>query len=153
MASWTDPVDVSDAWIGEGAPTDIASVQNWIDRAERLIRRTVPDLQERIDAEAEETPPRTDLLDTARDITVAMVIRVFRNPEGIRQTNETTTAGPFSGTRSQTYGGEVPGGLWLTDKELDALQGTSAGAFSIDLIPSTSPFHPDYVPLYPWMLL
>lgn len=139
--SWTNTNDVTDAWIGEGAPTDNASIQNWIDRAERLIRRRVPDLQERIDAEAEETPPRTDLLDTARDVTIAMVIRVFRNPEGIRQTNSTTTTGPFSDTKMQTYGGDVPGGLGLTDDELGALQGASEGAFSIDLIPSTSPFH------------
>lgn len=141
MASWTTPSDVTDAWIGEGAPTDDGSVQNWIDRAERLIRRQVSDLQSRIDAEAEEDPPRTDLLDTARDVTVAMVIRVFRNPEGIRQTNSTTTTGPFSDTRMQTYGGEVPGGLGLTSDELAALQGLRTGAFSIDLIPEASPFH------------
>lgn len=139
--SWTTPQDVTDAWIGEGVPTDEVSIQNWIDRAERLIRRRVPDLQERLDAEADEDPPRTELLDTARDVTVGMVIRVFRNPEGIRQTNQTTTTGPFSDTKMQTYGGDVPGGLGLTDDELGALQGASAGAFSIDLIPSTSPFH------------
>lgn len=139
--SWTLPTDVQDAWIGPDAPADGVLIQNWIDRAERLIRRQVKDLQERIDAEAEEIPPSTDLLDTARDVTVAMVIRVFRNPEGIRQTNTTTTTGPFSDTRMQTYGGDVPGGLGLTDDELGALQGASEGAFSIDLIPSTSPFH------------
>lgn len=149
MASWTTPEDVTDAWIGEGAPTDDESIQNWIDRAERLIRRRVPDLQERIDAEAEETPPRTDLLEAAVDVTVAMVIRVFRNPDGTRQVNTTTTTGPFSDTRSQTYGGDVPGGLGLTDDELGALQGASAGAFDIDLIPSTSPFSLSYWP-YPW---
>ena len=141
MASWTTPEDVTDAWIGEGAPSNEESIQNWIDRAERLIRRRVPDLQERLDAEAEEVPPRTDRLDTARDVSVAMVIRVFRNPEGIRQANTTTTTGPFSDTRMQTYGGDVPGGLGLTDDELGALQGASEGAFSIDLIPATSPFH------------
>lgn len=140
MASWTTPEDVIDAWIGEGAPDDTAKIQSWIDRAERLIRRRVPDLQERIDAEAELVPPRTDLLETARDVTVSMVTRVFRNPEGIRQTNQTTTTGPFSDTRSQTYGGDVPGGLGLTDEELGALQGASEGAFSIDLIPASSPF-------------
>lgn len=139
--SWTSPQDVTDAWIGEGVPTDDVSIQNWIDRAERLIRRRVPDLQERLDAEADEIPPRAELLDTARDVTVSMVIRVFRNPEGIRQTNSTTTTGPFSDTRMQTYGGDVPGGLGLTDDELGALQGASEGAFSIDLIPETSPFH------------
>lgn len=139
--SWTTPQDVTDAWIGDGAPTDVVSLQNWIDRAERLIRRRVPDLQDRLDAEAEEVPSRTELLDTARDVTVAMVIRVFRNPEGIRQTNSTTTTGPFSDTKMQTYGGDVPGGLGLTDDELGALQGASEGAFQVDLIPPSSPFH------------
>ena len=148
--SWTLPEDVKDAWIGHDVPDDDVLIQNWVDRAERLIRRQVKDLQDRIDAEAEETPPRTDLLDTARDVTVAMVIRVFRNPEGIRQTNQTTTTGPFSDTRSQTYGGDVPGGLGLTDDELAALQGAAAGAFTIDLIPSTSPFSPNYVPPVNW---
>lgn len=148
--SWTVPDDVKDAWIGPSAPTDDVLIQNWIDRAERLIRRQVKDLQDRIDAEAEEIPPRTDLLDTARDVTVAMVIRVFRNPEGIRQTNQTTTTGPFSDTRMQTYGGDVPGGLGLTDDELGALQGAAAGAFTIDLIPASSPFSSNYVPPIWW---
>lgn len=148
--SWTTPEDVKDAWIGPDAPTDDALILNWIARAERLIRRQVKDLQERIDAEAELIPPSTDLLETARDVTVAMVIRVFRNPEGIRQTNQTTTTGPFSDTKMQTYGGDVPGGLGLTGDELAALQGASSGAFSIDLIPSSSPFSSDYVPPVNW---
>lgn len=138
--SWTAPDDVKAAWIGQDVPDDDLLISNWIDRAERLIRRQVTDLQDRIDAEAEEIPPSTDLLDTAKDVTVAMVIRVFRNPEGIRQTNQTTTTGPFSDSKMQTYGGDVPGGLGLTGDELAALQGVSEGAFTIDLIPSTSPF-------------
>lgn len=135
--SWTAPTDVADAWIGEGAPSDPAKVQKWIDKAEREIRYRVPGIQARIDAEAAEVPPRTDLKETAVDVVVSMVIRVFRNPEGIRQVNETT--GPF--TSSRTYGGDVPGGLGITDDELAKLQGASEGAFSIDLIPSTSPFY------------
>lgn len=139
--TWTLPSDVLDAWIGSDAPDDEVLIQNWIDRAERMIRRTVKDIQDRIDDEAEEDPPRTDLLDTARDVTVAMVIRVFRNPEGIRQTNQTTTTGPYSDTKSQTYGGDVPGGLGLTDNELGALQGFTEGAFTVNMIPASSPFH------------
>lgn len=134
--SWTAPTDVTDAWIGEGEPTDTTKIQKWIDKAEREIRFRVGDVQERIDAEAAETPARTDLIDTAKDVVVSMVTRVFRNPEGIRQVNETT--GPF--TSSRTYGGDVPGGLGITDDELAKLQGARGGAFSIDLIPSTSPF-------------
>lgn len=137
MASWTAPTDVTGAWIGEGAPSDLGKVQKWIDKAEREIRYRVPDVQERIDAEAAETPARTDLIETAKDVVVSMVTRVFRNPEGIRQVNETT--GPF--TSSRTYGGDVPGGLGITDDELAKLQGARGGAFSIDLIPSTSPFY------------
>lgn len=136
MASWTEPADVTDAWIGEGVPTDTGKIQKWIDKAEREIRYRVPDAQERIDAEAAETPARQDLIETAKDVVVSMVTRVFRNPEGIRQVNETT--GPFGSSR--TYGGDVPGGLGITDEELAKLQGARGGAYSIDLIPSTSPF-------------
>lgn len=134
MASWTLPEDVTGAWIGEGAPTDDAKIQAWIDKAEREIKFRVPDIQDRIDAEAAED--RTDLLELAKDVTVAMVIRVFRNPDGIRQTNVTT--GPFS--ESRTYGGDTPGGLGLTEDELKKLAGDPASAFEIDLIPSTSRF-------------
>ena len=135
--AWTTAKDVKDSWIGEGAPTDDALLEKWVSKAEREIKFRVPSIQARIDAEAAETPARTDLLDTAKDVVVAMVTRVFRNPEGIRQTNLTT--GPY--TTSKTYGGDVPGGLGLTDDELAKLQGARGGAFSIDLIPSTSPFY------------
>lgn len=136
MPSWTSPTDVTGAWIGEGVPTDNNKIQGWIDRAEREIKYRVPDIQARITAEAAEVPPRTDLLETVKDVVVAMVTRVFRNPEGIRQTNVTT--GPY--TASKTYGGNTPGGLGLTDEELAKLQGARGGAFTIGLIPSTSPF-------------
>ena len=136
MSNWTIPSDVTDAWIGEGAPTDTVKIQSWLDKAEREIRFRVPDIMARIAAEAAEDPARTELLETAKDVTVAMVVRVFRNPEGIRQTNLTT--GPY--TTSKTYGGDVPGGLGLTDDELAKLQGARGGAFSVGLIPVTSPF-------------
>lgn len=136
MASWTTPTDVTAAWIGDGTPSDTTLIQVWIDKAERALRRRVPDLQERIDAEAE--ADKTDLLQAARDSVVSMVTRVFRNPEGIRQTNVTT--GPFSGTK--TYGGTTPGGLEPTDDELAGLIAVrSGGAFTIDLIPTTSPYY------------
>ena len=133
MASWTTPADVTGAWIGEGAPTSNTQIQTWINKAEREVKYRVPDIQARIDAES----PKTDLLETAKDVVVAMVTRVFRNPEGIRQTNITT--GPY--TASKTYGGDQPGGLGLTDDELEKLQGARGGAFTIGMIPSTSPFY------------
>jgi hypothetical protein len=132
MASWTLPADIVGAWIGEGAPADDLQVQKWIDKAEREIRFRVPTITARIAA------AEPDLLDTAKDVVVAMVTRVFRNPEGIRQRN--TTTGPF--TESATYGGNTPGGLALSDDEFAKLQGVrSRGAFSISLIPPTSPFY------------
>lgn len=133
--SWAKPEDITDSWIGGNPPDDDALIQKWIDRAEREIRFRVPDLQKRIDEEADKNPPVTDLVDTAVDVVVAMVTRVFRNPEGIRQTN--TTTGPF--TESRTYGGDVPGGLGMTDDELAKLQGARGGAFEIDLMPARVP--------------
>lgn len=145
--SWTIPTDVTDAWIGEDAPTDTTLLKVWIDKAEREIRRRVPDLQARIDAEAEATPASTDLVAAAVDVTVAMVIRVFRNPDGARQKQWTT--GPLS--ESMTVGGDNPGTLYITDDEFASLQAVVvSGAFTIDLIPTTSPFSPSYVPVNPW---
>lgn len=136
--TWTDPADVTGAWIGEGMPTDDAKVATWIGKAEREVRRHVPDVQARIDAEGALLPPITDLLEATKDVVVAMVTRVFRNPEGVRQ--RSSAEGPYSG--SIMYGGNTPGILAMTDEELASLQGVkAAGAFSVDLIPSTSPFY------------
>lgn len=138
MAPWAQASDVTGAWIGEGVPTDTSKITTWIAKAEREIRYRVPDIQARIAAEAALTPASTDLLETAKDVVVAMVTRAFRNPEGIRQQNITT--GPY--TASKTYGGDQPGALELTDSELAKLQGArSGGAFSISMIPSTSPYY------------
>ena len=146
--AWTIAADVIDSWIGDGAPTDTGQVDIWIDKAERHIRFRVTDLQARIDAEAELDPPSTELVDAARDVVVAMVTRLYRNPDGWRQKQVTT--GPFS--ESGTVGGDNHGTLYLTDDELASLQGVSdrGGAFEIDMLPSTSPFSPNYVEVNPW---
>ena len=142
--AWAVSADVTGAWIGGDAPTDSAQVDAWIGKAERYLRKQVPDLQSRVDAEAELSTPSTETLDLARDVLVAMVTRVFRNPEGRRSTQ--TTTGPFS--ENITFGGDQPGGLTLTSEELSMLTGVSAGqrAFSIDMMPSTSPYSPFYLP-------
>lgn len=130
--AWVVAQEIVDSWIGPGVPADTEKVETWIGRAERLIRRRVPDIQERIDLEVDLVPSSTDTLDTARDVVVAVVTRVFRNPEGIRQRADTT--GPFTG--SVTYGGDQPGGLALTDDELSLLVGGTGGqeAFVVDMI-------------------
>lgn len=138
---WATAQDVVDAWIGDDAPDDLAKVQLWVDKGEREVRRRVPDLQARIDAEADLSPPSTELLDAAKDVVVAMVTRKFQNPTGTRQRNITTTTGPFSDTTSETMAGGIPGEFVPTDAELAKLMGvTESGAFTVDLLPSTSPF-------------
>lgn len=141
--AWTTANDVIGSWIGDGAPTDTVLVGTWIGRVERMIRRSVPDLQARLDDEAALVPASTELLDVTRDIVVAVVQRIFRNPEGVRTRQEST--GPLAG--SVTYGGSEPGGISLTGDELASLRGSSGGqrAFTVDMIPSTSPFSPNYV--------
>lgn len=130
--SWTQPSDVTGSWVGDDAPDDDELVQTWIDRAEREIRARVPDLQARLDGEAE--TPGSELLEMARDVTVAIVTRIFRNPEGLRQTSH--GAGPMNETRM--FGGDTPGGLALTREEIAKLSGNSGGAFMIDLRPSSA---------------
>jgi hypothetical protein len=135
--AWTTAAEVIGAWIGDDAPSDASKVDVWIGKAEREVRRRVPGLQARIDAK------EMDLLENVRDVVTAMVHRVFRNPEGVRTVS--TGTGPFSG--STTYGGDQPGGLYLSDDELAKLSpaGVNRGAFTVDAIPVTSPFSPDYV--------
>jgi hypothetical protein len=144
--AWTTADEVVNAWIGNDAPTNLALVGVWVDKAERLLRSKIPDLQGRMDAGSSVEP---DLAGNVTDVVVAMVQRVFRNPEGVRQRQEGT--GPFTG--SVTYGGDQPGALWVTDSEVALLSaaGASKGAFTIDMIPSSSPFSGSYVsPLNAW---
>lgn len=133
--AWALPDDVTAAWIGDNAPTDLSQIALWIGRAERKLRVALPGLKGRYFAVPVVEP---DLKDNVRDVIVAMVTRVYRNPSGIRQVQETT--GPFA--TSQTFSGANPGELTVTDDELDMLlpPGNVKGAFSIDLIPSTSPY-------------
>jgi len=105
-------------------------VDKWIAKAERLVRSSVTGIEDRIVSATE-----PDLLENARDVVIDMVIRKFRNPEGLRQVQETT--GPFSGSR--TYGGTEPGSLYLTEDEMKKLALGSAGgqrAFSVSMFPA-----------------
>lgn len=129
--AWVDADDVIDSWIGPGAPNDAVKVNTWIARAERMVRRNVGDLQERIDAEAEQGPSSTELLDLTKDVVIGMVTAVFRNPEGKRSVQN--SSGPYS--ESTTFGGDSPGALILARADQDLLSGFRPGeAFSFDLI-------------------
>ena len=143
--AWTAAADVVAVWIGDDAPTDLALVDRWVGRAERLLRAKVPGLAARVAADPVTEP---DLLDNVKDVVSSMVQRVFRNPEGVRTRQEST--GPFSG--SVTLGGDQPGELWVTDDELAriSLTGARGGAFTVDTIPTISPYSPFYVPPDVW---
>ena len=121
--SWTTPDDVIASWIGDDVPTDTGLIQRWIDRAERLLRREFPDLQDRIDSGDE-----PDLEATVVDVVAAMVTRVFRNPSGHRSVSGQETTGQFSGSNTITFGGNNPGALELLDDERDALRPPDAPA-------------------------
>ncbi|WP_461004567.1 hypothetical protein [Trueperella pyogenes] len=126
--AWTSAEDVIEAWIGENVPTNLPLLTRWIAKAERLLRREFPTLPARLESGKE-----PDLKETVCDVVIAMVTRVFRNPEGIRQMQETD--GSFTG--SVTFSGDQPGGLVLLDSERDALRdpgSPKAGqAFSISM--------------------
>lgn len=127
--AWTLASDVVSSWIGGDAPDDLALIGVWVSKAERLIRSEVPGIMDRIAAGNE-----PDLLDNARDVVIDMVTRKFRNPEGLRQVQEST--GPFAGSR--TYGGNEPGALYMTDddmKKLSVITTTGQRAFTIDTFP------------------
>lgn len=134
--SWVAPNDVIESWVGGSAPTDASKLQIWIERAERLVRRRVPDLQARMDVEAELSPPTTDLLDTTKDVVIAMVTEVFKNPDGKRSIQ--SASGPLS--ESTTFGGDNPGKLLLTPEQHDLLSGVNPGeGYVVDLIAGHNP--------------
>ena len=110
--AWATAQDVIKDWIGNDQPVKDETLDRWVARAERLLRREFPTLQERINSGAE-----PDLADTVKDVISSMVTRVFRNPQGIRTQQEST--GQFVG--SITFGGDQPGSLYLTKEERDAL--------------------------------
>jgi hypothetical protein len=144
--TWTSAGEVLADWIGDDAPTDTAKVTSWIGKAERLLRSEIPTLATRLAVDPVTEP---DLLGNVKDVVTEMVQEVFRNPERIRQRQEGT--GPFTG--SVTYGGDTPGELRVTAKQIKLLSpaGDASGAFTIDMIPSTSVFSPNYsAPVSGW---
>jgi len=144
--TWTAATEVVADWIGDDAPDDLTKVTNWIGKAERLLRSEVPSLVTRLAADPVTEP---DLLGNVKDVVTEMVQEVFRNPERIRQRQDGT--GPFTG--SVTFGGDTPGELRVTAKQIKLLSPAtdSMGAFTVDMIPSTSPFSVRYVsPLDAW---
>ena len=135
--AWTTPQDVKDRWLLGDFPVLDQQLAVLIGDAEDTVGSEFADIDARILA---------GTLPVARvqKVVARMVIRHIRNPEGIRQVSETT--GPFTGSR--TYGGAEPGAMYLTDEDRAELSGVKTGqrAFTIDTIPSASPYSPLFVP-------
>lgn len=122
--TWTSFADVTDRWVGAGAPTDSALVDALIADAEAVILSEFPAIQGRIDA-------GTLSLQVVQLVTVRMVTRVLRNPEGLTYWQQNT--GPFGQARNY---GTTDQDIWLTADEEEMLAPKKRGkAFEVDLAP------------------
>lgn len=110
--------DVLDRWPSdESAPMDTDWIENQIFDAEDAIVREMPDVPDRLTSGA--IPQRR----LARVIS-RMIVRLMRNPEGLR----TVQLGSGSFSTNNTYGGDHPGELYLTDEDRRDLSGPGASS-------------------------
>lgn len=124
---WTTPADVTDRWLGSELDVTNDQIERLLEDAEDTVLREFPDLPERVDVIPGGVP-----LVRVQKVVARMVIRLLRNPEGLRQVQE--GAGPY--TENRTYGGAQPGELFLTDEDRAELGNTRDGrAFTIDQAP------------------
>ena len=114
---FTEPDDVRDRWLlNDPFPIEgDAKLETLIEDAEDTIEGAVPGVTLRVQR-GELSPDRF------RKIVARVIIRVLRNPEGVRSIQDGT--GPFSG--STTYGGDDPGEMYLTDKDIRELSGAKS---------------------------
>lgn len=115
--------DVTARWpSSEAPPLDDGQIDTLIGDAEDLIERQFPDVPARVASGA--IPRRRITRVIAR-----MLIRLMRNPEGVRTVQQAGQS--YSG--SVTYGGDHPGELYLTDEDKRDLTGARTGgrAFAV----------------------
>lgn len=123
--TWVVPSDITDRWVGSGAPTDTDLIAALISDAEAVILSTYPGIQQRID---------DDLLSVDFVVLVVsrMVTRVLRNPEGLSYVQQQT--GPFGQSRNYGTGSTD---IWLSPEEKAMLAPTTRGkAFQVDIAPN-----------------
>lgn len=120
-------VEVSDVEARLGrtlTASETIQVTAWIEDLGALVLVRIPDLQERIDAD-------TVSAAVVRSIFCSAIIRVLRNPEGLRQ--HTESIDDYSVTKT-IDSSSSSGLLFLTDDEWGLLiPGGTGEAFSIDL--------------------
>lgn len=104
--------------------SESAQAEAWIDDLEALVLSRVPDLEERI-------TNGSVSIGVVRSVFCTAIIRVLRNPEGLRQ--HTESIDDYSVTKTIDSSGSA-GLLFLTDDEWSLLiPGTTGDAFSIRL--------------------
>lgn len=105
--------DVRRRWMGSAWEFTDDQVKALLEDAEDAVRSVVPT----VDADMS-----SGVLPEARVTRVVcrVVLRVLRNPDGKRSTNVTT--GPFS--QNETYAGDNPGEVYLTDEDRRDLEGS-----------------------------
>jgi hypothetical protein len=123
---WATVQDVKARWLTGEVPATDAQVQTLVDDAEDLVLSEFPGMETLV---ADGTVRQS----TVVRVVSRMVLRVLRNPDGIRQIQETT--GQFTG--SQTYAGDNPGEVYLTDQDRRDLTGKRGArrAFTVSTIP------------------
>lgn len=142
---WATAANVRGRWVGPGVfPADATdpAITILIDDVEDSILSEFPDIQQRInDAATPPDPPNPRAIPLARVVKIVcrIILRHLRNPEGMR--TKSRGAGPFS--EANTYGGDEPGTLALTEEDRNELagMGSLAGgqkAFTINTIPVSS---------------
>lgn len=123
--AWATVQDIRDRWLDGELPYTDEQVQTMVEDAEDIIAAEYRTVDARI-ASGE--------LSTARVVRVVarMVVRVLKNPDGVRQRQE--TRGSFTG--SVTYGGDNPGELYLSDEDRRDLGGSAGRGRAFSFMPA-----------------
>lgn len=123
--AWATVNDVRARWLDGDLPYTDGQVQSLVDDAEDIISAEFPNLDQRIASN------EVSLVRVVRVVS-RMVARVLKNPDGVRQRQE--TRGSFTG--SVTYGGDNPGELYLSDDDRRDLGGRAGRARAFSFHPA-----------------
>ena len=146
---FTSASDVTKRWIGDDPiPAETATSETRREDAEDAILREFPDGPAR---RAEDPPTLT--VARVQKVAARMVLRVLRNPKGLRTATE--TEGPYSS--NETFAGDRPGEIFLSAQDRADLTATQTGkrAFTVDASPNSAPLADPLAvwgPAYTWGL-
>lgn len=120
--AYTTTADIEKRLMRSLTSAEAGAVEAWIDDLEAEIVQRIPDLDAQLTA-------GTILLATVKRVVSQAVIRVIRNPEGLR----TVTTGIDDATETRTVDSSLSSGaLFLSSDEWDLILPASSGdAFTI----------------------